>query len=74
MQTTFEIAAELVAMGGSLDTLKNLMSADLGDVTNLIFFQRINAFLNREIAEFGVNLLGRTMAWIGSVAITLMTI
>lgn len=74
MQSTFEIATELVAIGGSLDTLKNLMSVDLGDVTNLIFFQRINEFLNREIAEFGVNLLGRTMAWIGSVAITLMTI
>ena len=74
MQSTFEIATELVSIGGSLDTLKNLMSVDLGDVTNLIFFQRINEFLNREIAEFGVNLLGRTMAWIGSVAITLMTI
>lgn len=74
MQSTFEIATELVAIGGSLDTLRNLMSVDLGDVTNLIFFQRINEFLNREIAEFGVNLLGRTMAWIGSVAITLMTI
>lgn len=74
MQSTYEIATELAAASGSLDTLKSLMSADLGDVSNLIFFQRINEFLSDEIAEFGVNLLGRTMAWIGSVALTLMTI
>ncbi|MGH8106586.1 MAG: hypothetical protein ACREO2_09720, partial [Arenimonas sp.] len=74
MQSSLEIVTELFAASGSLDTLKSLMSADLGDMTNLIFFQRINEFLNREITEFGVNLLGRTMAWVGSVALTLMTI
>ncbi len=74
MQNTLELATGLLGSHGGLDTLKNLMSADLGDTANLIFFQRINAFLNREIAEFGVNLLGRTMAWVGSVALVLMTI
>jgi type IV secretion system protein VirB6 len=74
MQNTMEIATGLLGSHGGLAALKNLMSVDLGDVTNLIFFQRINEFLNREIAEFGVNLLGRTMAWVGSVALTLMTI
>ena len=74
MQNTMEIATGLLGSHGGLAALKNLMSVDLGDVTNLIFFQRISEFLNREIAEFGVNLLGRTMAWVGSVALTLMTI
>lgn len=50
------------------------MAALLGDTTNLIFFQRINAFLRREIDEFGVNLLGRTMGWAASIALTLLTL
>lgn len=46
----------------------------LSDASNLVFFQEINNFLKDEIDEFGVNLLGRMMAWVGSIALTLMTL
>jgi len=48
--------------------------AALGDLSNLVFFQEINAFLREEIDEFGVNLLGRSMAWVGGIVLTLLTL
>lgn len=44
------------------------------ELTNLVFFQEINGFLREEIDEFGINLLGRSMAWVGSVVLTLLTL
>ncbi len=48
--------------------------AQSADLTNLVFFQEINSFLRDEIDEFGVNLLGRSMAWVGSIVLTLLTL
>lgn len=48
--------------------------AQSADLTNLVFFQEINGFLREEIDEFGVNLLGRSMAWVGSIVLTLLTL
>ena len=48
--------------------------AQSADLTNLVFFQEINGFLRDEIDEFGVNLLGRSMAWVGSIVLTLLTL
>lgn len=73
MQSTFEIASQLLGPDNSLQALKDMMSSALGG-SNLLFFKLINDFLDREIQEFGVNLLGRTMAWVGSVVLVLMTI
>jgi type IV secretion system protein VirB6 len=73
MHSLIEVTSNLLRTGGGLESIKSLMSV-LSSASNLIFFQRINAFLNDEIAEFGINLLGRTMAWVGSVGIALMTI
>lgn len=44
------------------------------EMTNLVFFQEINGFLREEIDEFGVNLLGRTMAWVGGMVLALLTL
>ncbi|KAF1716650.1 type IV secretion system protein [Pseudoxanthomonas wuyuanensis] len=49
-------------------------SALLSDTSNLFFFREINEFLKDEIDEFGINLLGRTMSWVGSIVLTLMTL
>ena len=70
LQSAFKFLGEKI----SLDTLTNLMSVDLDDISKLIFFQRINAFMKEEIAEFGEHLLGRVGGIIGGVALTLLTI
>lgn len=54
------------------DMLRPFVQA--GDLGNLVFFQEINGFLRDEIDEFGINLLGRSMAWVGSIALTLLTL
>jgi type IV secretion system protein VirB6 len=74
MHSTISIANDFLSASGGLHMIKNLMSAGLGDLTNLIFFQQINSFLTHEISVFGVNLLGRTMKFVGAIALTLMTL
>ena len=70
LQSAFKFLGEKI----NLDTLTNLMSVDLDDISKLIFFQRINNFMKEEIAEFGEHLLGRVGGIIGGVALTLLTI
>lgn len=66
----------LVKASQSSDWTNMLLSplAGIGDLTQLVFFQRIYAFLNDEINEFMQNLVGRTMAMVGTAALLLMTI
>jgi type IV secretion system protein VirB6 len=73
MQTILDIAANLVDSSGILQQIQNMMSA-LSAASNLFFFSSINEFLNEAIQRFANGLLGRTMAWVGSVALVLMTI
>lgn len=74
-----------MAIDGGMDALLGFLQGEalawlsgraglLSDASNLVFFQEINDFLRDEIDEFGVNLLGRVMAWVGSIALTLMTL
>jgi type IV secretion system protein VirB6 len=44
------------------------------DTTNIVFFKLVNDFLQHEIDEFGIELLGRTLRWIGLVALSAMTL
>ena len=44
------------------------------DTTNIVFFKLVNDFLQREIDRFGIELLGRTLRWIGLVALSAMTL
>ena len=74
MQSTVEIANQLLlGAGNSLQAIKDAMSGILGG-SNLIFFKLINDFLDTEIQKFGVALLGRSLIWVTSVALILMTI
>lgn len=45
-----------------------------GDLGNLAFFALINDFLRDEIDVFQEQLLGNTIAWVGAIALTLMTL
>jgi type IV secretion system protein VirB6 len=73
MQTILDIAASALDSSGILQQIQNMMSA-LSAASNLFFFSSINEFLNEAIQKFANGLLGRTMAWVGSVALVLMTI
>ena len=72
-QDMIELANGLLGSMVGLDSISRV-SSPLTDFSNMVFFQQINEFLRDEIDEFGVNLLGRTMAWVGSVVLTLMTL
>lgn len=57
---------------GALHFLQNLHAqSSIGD---FVFFRLILDYLHKEIAEFGVELLGRMMKWVGALALTLMTL
>jgi type IV secretion system protein VirB6 len=73
MQTILDIAANVLNTDGALQQIHQMMSA-LSAASNLFFFSAINDFLNEAIGKFAEGLLGRTMAWVGSVSIVLMTI
>jgi len=57
---------------GALQWLQNLhVDTSLGD---FVFFKLILNYLHEKISDFGVGLLGRMMKWVGSIALTLMTL
>jgi len=57
---------------GALHMLQNLhVASSIGD---FVFFRLILDYLHKEIAEYGVKLLGRMMGWVGAIALTLMTL
>ena len=43
-------------------------------IGDFVFFRLILDFLEERITEFGIELLGNTMAWVGGIALTIMTI
>ncbi len=57
---------------GPLQWLQDLQAqASVGD---FFFFRLILDYLHKEIAEFGIKLLGRMMKWVGAIALILMTL
>lgn len=50
------------------------LSPYVQSVGDFIFYRSILRYLRGEIREFGIEMLGRTMQWVGAVALTLMTI
>ena len=59
------------SIGNWLDWLHPQAQASVGD---FIFFRLILTYLRKEIQEFGVNLMGNAMQWVGGIALTLMTL
>lgn len=67
-----ELIGELLG-GGWLGWLQRPLAL-FEDTTNIVFFKLVNDFLQHEIDQFGIELLGRTLRWIGLVALSAMTI
>lgn len=67
----FELMGEF--MGGWLNWLQHPLAL-FEDTTNIVFFKLVNDFLQNEIDKFGIELLGRTLRWIGLVALSAMTV
>src|SRR3546814_2537514 len=68
----------LELMGGLLDAgWQGWLQRPLAlfeDTSNIVFFKIVNEFLQSEIDRFGIELLGRTLRWIGMIALSAMTI
>ena len=45
-----------------------------GSIGDLIFFRQILSFLRDRIHDFGIDLLGRVMVWVGGAALTVLTL
>lgn len=50
----------------------NWLSGQAQSVGDFVFFRLILDYLRNEIEEFGIDMLGRVMEWVGGLALTLM--
>src|SRR3546814_2203119 len=68
----------LELMGGLLDAgWQGWLQRPLAlfeDTSNIVFFKIVTEFLQSEIDRFGIELLGRTLLWIGMIALMTLTI
>jgi len=64
----------LPSIGDLMNGLPILHAGPLDDTSSFVFFREVNHFLRGEIDEFGDNLLGRMMTWVGGIATTLFTL
>ena len=72
MRSPIDLIADLSHFGTKW--LFSPKAGAIGDLSNLVFFQRIYAFLNDEIDEFMNNFMGRSMKLVGTAALLLLTI
>ena len=56
---------------GAASWLQPLADANLGD---FVFFKLVNDYFNREIQEFGLELMKRAMKWVSAIALTVTTL
>lgn len=52
----------------------NWLAPKIQSVGDFIFFRQIMAYLQNEINEFGIGLMGRAMQWVSGIALTLLTL
>ncbi|MGO0999359.1 type IV secretion system protein [Lysobacter sp. CA196] len=50
------------------------LNLHVNSVGDFVFFRLILTYLRREIREFGLELMGNAMQWVGGIALTLMTL
>ena len=70
MNKGIDIMSGWLGTGGLQDWL-NLQAQSLGD---FVFFRSILAYLRSEIREFGIEMMGNAMQWVGGIALTLLTL
>nr|WP_238601345.1 type IV secretion system protein [Xanthomonas arboricola] len=56
---------------GGMNWLQPLADANLGD---FVFFKLVSDYFNREIQEFGLDLMKETMKWVSTIALTVTTL
>ena len=61
---------EFQPVNGYLDWLRPKVQS----VGDFVFFRLILDYLQEEIQKFGIDLMGRTMQWVGGIALTLLTL
>src|SRR3546814_15344309 len=68
----------LELMGGLLDAgWQGWLQRPLAlfeDTSNIVFFKIVTEFLQSEIDRFGIEMLGRTPRWLGTIALSQRTI
>lgn len=52
----------------------NWLAPKIQSVGDFVFFRQIMAYLQNEIHEFGIDLMGRAMQWVSGIALTLLTL
>lgn len=52
----------------------NWLAPKIQSVGDFIFFRQIMAYLQNEINDFGIDLMGRAMQWVSGIALTLLTL
>ncbi|MBV6849380.1 type IV secretion system protein [Xanthomonas euvesicatoria] len=60
-----------VIFQGGMNWLQPLADANLGD---FVFFKLVNDYFNSEIQDFGLELMGRAMKWVSTIALTVTTL
>ncbi|MDG4481467.1 type IV secretion system protein [Xanthomonas vesicatoria] len=56
---------------GGMNWLQPLADANLGD---FVFFKLVSDYFNREIQDFGLDLMKETMRWVSTIALTVTTL
>lgn len=54
--------------------MHTVLAQSMPQAGDFLFYHLIHEFLSDEIRTFGIQLMGRTMAWIGSIALALLTL
>lgn len=67
-----ELLGDLI--GGGASRLTDLARADSVSVGDFVFFRTILNYLDAEINNFGFELMGRMMGWVGFIALTALTL
>lgn len=75
MHAIVDIAGGLVDFGQAVgSSLPALMAGPFDDASNLMFFREVSGMLRDALDDYGARLFERMMAWVGVIALTLMTL
>ena len=74
MDPFVDLAGRLPDLSQGWILLPQLLAGPLDDVGNLIFYREVHSFVRDALEDYGASLFARSMAWVGAVTITLLTL
>jgi len=74
MDPFVDLAGRLYDLSRGWGSLPRLLAGPLDDVGNLIFYREVHSFVRDALEDYGASLFARSMAWVGAVTITLLTL